>query len=511
MWILILAFVGEATRLPAATVPARHVVVVVWDGLRPDFVNEKNTPTLFKLAQEGVNFEDHHAAYPSLTEANGTVLATGDYPGHNNILGDTEYRPEIELLGAVHMEELLTARKGDQAMHGHYLGAATVAEILRQAKRPTVVAGAKGVALMADRADRAANATGVTLFAGRAIPPGVLNEITNLQGDFPELVAEQPGRNDWTTSALIGPLWAKGVPDYTLLWLNEPDLAQHRTGVGSEHSLTMLRNADDNLGRVLSALEAKGVRDLTDVLVVSDHGFSTITAVVDVADSLQRAGLDAHRQFDAAPKSGQVVVVGNGGSALVYVIGHSDRIVRQVVNFFQGWNNTGVIFTRKAVPGTFALEQVHADAPDAPDVLVSLRWTAEKNDVGVPGMVYSDVSDYGAGQGMHCSLSRFDMHNTLIAAGPDFRSGIVDHLPTGNVDVAPTVLWLLGVKPAKPMDGRVLTEALTIRGPKIKSYEPGHIEASADWGAASWRQYLNSTEVNGVVYYDEGNGQQTAR
>ena len=114
-------------------------------------------------------------------------------------------------------------------------------------------------------------------------------------------------------------------------------------------------------------------------------------------------------------------------------------------------------------------------------------------------------------EGMHVTFSRFDMHNILIAAGPDFRSGVVDHLPSGNVDIAPTVLWILGVKPRKPMDGRVLTEALTIKGPKITSFEPGRLEASRASEKSVWHQYLNFTEVNGVVYFDEGNGYQTPK
>src|SRR5262249_7623735 len=61
--------------------PERHVVVVVWDGMRPDFVTEQSTPTLWKLAREGTIFRNHHAAYPSATMVNGTVMVTGVYPG----------------------------------------------------------------------------------------------------------------------------------------------------------------------------------------------------------------------------------------------------------------------------------------------------------------------------------------------------------------------------------------------------------------------------------------------
>src|SRR6267378_5581188 len=72
-----------------------HVVVVVWDGMRPDFVNETNTPTLYQLAREGVFFQNHHAVYLCSTEVNGTAIATGCYPNRSGILANREYRPTI--------------------------------------------------------------------------------------------------------------------------------------------------------------------------------------------------------------------------------------------------------------------------------------------------------------------------------------------------------------------------------------------------------------------------------
>ena len=36
---------------------AKHVVVIVWDGMRPDFISATNTPTLWKLAQDESSFK----------------------------------------------------------------------------------------------------------------------------------------------------------------------------------------------------------------------------------------------------------------------------------------------------------------------------------------------------------------------------------------------------------------------------------------------------------------------
>ena len=490
---------GPVLFSPAAE-PARHVVVMVWDGMRPDFVSEQNTPTLYELSRKGVTFANHHPVYLSSTEVNGTALSTGAYPSHDGIIGNSEYRPAIDPLKLVHTEAVETVRKGDFLTHGNYVQLPTLAEIIRQGGRKSAVAGAKPVILLADRAARSSLAGGATVFAGATLPAELVSTLTNKIGPFPSDTSTLPTRNDWTTEAMLEVLWADGVPDFSFLWMNQPDVAQHQTGPGSKQSLEAIRNADANLARVLQALEAKGVRAKTDILVVSDHGFSTQETRVDLAEDLQKAGLNALREFKSKPIPGQVLIVSNSGSSLIYVVGHEQEAIRKIVKFLQLWPHTGVIFARKEMPGTFPLSRAQLDSADAPDVLVSMRWNANKSTNGTPGLVTSDLGLL-PGQGTHVTLSRYDMHNTLIAAGPDFRPGVVSTLASGNVDIAPTVLHIFGIAPAMPMDGRILTEALTIGGPALRSFEPRHFEASN----GGWRQYLNVTEVNGVTYIDEGN------
>jgi len=41
--------------------PAEHAFIMVWDGLRPDYVSPTATPILWDLAQHGVWFERSHA------------------------------------------------------------------------------------------------------------------------------------------------------------------------------------------------------------------------------------------------------------------------------------------------------------------------------------------------------------------------------------------------------------------------------------------------------------------
>src|ERR1039457_4902405 len=130
--ILLAAVLSTAVPVFAAG-KAEHVIVVVWDGMRPDFVSETNTPTLYQLAREGVFFKNHHAVYLSSTEVNGTAIATGCYPNRSGILANREYRPAINPLKPVDVQDLAAVRKGDEVTHNHYLQIPTLEEILQRA------------------------------------------------------------------------------------------------------------------------------------------------------------------------------------------------------------------------------------------------------------------------------------------------------------------------------------------------------------------------------------------
>ena len=167
----------------------------------------------------------------------------------------------------------------------------------------------------------------------------------------------------------------------------------------------------------------------------------------------------------------------------------------------------GAIFTRPrpgggaegTVPGTLSFDVARWNHPRSGDILVSSNWNRETNAAGVAGTT-TDGNVAG-----HGSSSPYDIHNTLIAAGPDFRQRAVSDVPTSNVDIAPTLLRLLGLPPAPSMTGRVISEALR-DGPSISSIAVDHVTdtvKSADGGyaltahtsKAAGHTYLDYTEV----------------
>ncbi len=288
--------------------------------------------------------------------------------------------------------------------------------------------------------------------------------------------------------------------------MSDPDKSQHDVGVGAPNALAGIESSDKNLGEVIKALKEKNLYERTDIFVVSDHGFSTISRGPDVVDILKKAKFDAFKRNDN-PQPGDVMVAGLGGSVMFYVVDREEPVVRRLVEFLQQSDFAGVIFSRLKIEGTFPLETVryNIQTNNGPDVMISLRWTTDKNDHGAPGMFYS--MDGSKGRGSHASLSRFDMNNTLVAAGPDFKKGFLNTIPSGNIDLAPTVLHLLGVKPPKPMDGRVLHEALVSHKGPMPKVKTERLTATRDIGFIRWSQYLKFSEVDGTIYFDEGNGE----
>ena len=98
----------------------------------------------------------------------------------------------------------------------------------------------------------------------------------------------------------------------------------------------------------------------------------------------------------------------------------------------------------------------HKGSGRAPDIIVSFSYDENVAVAGKSGISYASSVNR---RGDHGSFSPTDTHISLLAYGPDFKSGLYDTLPTANVDIAPTVARIL--KFSMPdVQGRVLDESL---------------------------------------------------
>lgn len=163
--------------------------------------------------------------------------------------------------------------------------------------------------------------------------------------------------------------------------------------------------------------------------------------------------------------SDAVILVTPGGSEMYFVPSHNPAVVQRLVKYLQARQEYGPIFVDKRygnLPGTFNASAARLQNASArnPDVIASMNFDETQSVSGKVGTTFNNAAN---NRGMHGSFSPIDVHNTLVAEGPDFKVGFTDSLPTGNVDVAPTVAALLGL--ALPQaDGRPLLEAFQTNG-----------------------------------------------
>jgi len=471
-------------RNPAQWRSAAHLIlIVVMDGLRPDSINHEDTPTVFRLRQEGVNYINSHSVFPTVTRVNAAAISTGHYPDVNGLMSNSMFvatvHPNLPF-NTGDYRELLKLRDASQ---GRLLFAPSLAERLRAhgMRFAAVSSGSTGSALLLNH--RAPEGVGVLVNGnfdpGKrvAYPDEVNSIILSRFGTAPK--EENSEAVDWADRVLREYVLPEAKPDVVIDWQTEPDGSQHRFGTGSTEARKALANSDRNLALTLAKLNELGLGDKTDVIVASDHGFSLHTFRADATSAFIRAGLKSTNQSD------DVVLASNGQSVLVHVKNRDLNRIRRIVHFLQSQDWVDVIFTagpriagtqrpglplRKTgdeigwAPGTFALDLIkQTNATRRPDILFTLRWSSSENGFGIAGTHYIDGSGStgplnGNASG-HGGLSPWLVRNTLILWGPDFKRGVTVRAAAANVDIAPTVLQIKGDASAESLGGRPLKEA----------------------------------------------------
>jgi predicted AlkP superfamily pyrophosphatase or phosphodiesterase len=507
------------------------ILVFVLDGVRPDVLNPLDSPTLFRLRQEGVNYLNSHAAFPTVTRVNAATIATGAYPGRHGLVSNAMSVAQVSRTGRVDTAQFRQLLALAEVSNGCVLLTRTLGERLHAHGRrfAAVSSGSPGTSLLLNPC--ALHGVGILVNGYLepgvlvAFPPDVNTAILQRFGAAPpkgERFEPHRAAVDWTQNVLHSFVLPELRPDVVLNWITEPDHMQHAFGVGSPESRAILRHVDQQIAQCLHTLDTLGLAEETDIFVVSDHGFSLATDAINVEQELLRAGLKAATDAD------DVLVASSDEAMLLHVQEHSPTRIRQLVEFLQAQPWTDVLFTRgrgahgvPAVPGharatddpegwvegTFALEYIHiANAVRGPDIVFTFPWTSAKNPFGLAGTDWMETrretGPLTAPLSNHGSMSPWTMRNTLFAWGPHFKRGVEVRVPAGNVDLVPTILALTGIQDHADLDGRILHEALR-DGP---DEEQVAVETRVHTTTACHGQYraaLQASQVGPYRYIDK--------
>lgn len=573
-----------ATAASAQNAAPRNLILFVPDGLRGRIVTPQTAPAMAEVRDKGVHFKNSHSLFPTFTMANGSAMATGHYLGDTGVFSNTIFTGYTSVPAGDTVVPFIEndAVLGDIDEHfsGDYLNEETLLKMARAKGFSTAAIGKLGPTLQFDHADRGKTTIVIDDSTGGkagvplsdemkdALTKANLPVATPGRGDNGKAgdaktpgttvanVAQQAYMADVAAKVVLPMFKARNKPFVLVFWSRDPDGSQHNTGdslntitpgINGPTSMAGIKNADDNLAQLRKALDELGLSASTNIMISSDHGFSTISKESKTSPSAKIAYADTPKDFlpmgflaidlakalnlplfdpndknaavaaDAHPKAGngvlgkdptkpEVVIATNGGSDLVYIPGKDRKLIDRTIKALLEQDYVSGIFVNDDLgrfPGTLPMSQLNligkAVTPQ-PSIVVNFRsWSSGCEE---PTNCSVQVADtvLRQGQGMHGSFSRGDTLNFTAAIGPDFKSGYIDALPVSNADVGATVAKVMGLtqKSKGTLAGRVMTEAMP-NGATPQAYA-GSVKSKP--AANGLRTVLNFQRVGTQRYFD---------
>jgi predicted AlkP superfamily pyrophosphatase or phosphodiesterase len=448
LFIALFCVLGATFTLAAR--PAVYVLMMSIDGLMPTSYTSPGPariPVLRALAAEGASAQGVVSVLPSVTYPAHTTLITGVNPAVHGIMNNGMFDPE--------------GRSGNAS--NWYASAIQVPTLLGAAHSGGLTTGAVTwpvtVGMDVDfhvpefwRTSFGTDHPESVMFLKAASTPHLLDAIEIARGK------PMPGRqSDGDRLDMAKFILSTYHPNLMLVHFVELDTAQHNTGIGSAESLATLERIDGYIGALLKTLTEAGLREQTNVLVVSDHGFLPISKRLQVNAIFKQERLlevdDRGRisKWDAYFYS-------TGGSGFVFLKNPADQQlasrVRAILDKLRANPANGIraVWTRDEIVklGSF------------PDAVLGIDmesgfYTGEGHDTLLAGVSMNDGRAMSGGHGF--DPRRPELHASLIVSGPHARArgnlGVVR-----MTQIAPTVARWLGVG-LSPLADQPLEKLLT--------------------------------------------------
>lgn len=502
--LLMTGLLFVATRLSAQTKKETHkprTLIVIFDGLRPDYITSELMPNVYKLKNEGAFGNQNHSVFPTVTRVNASSYATGSYPEQHGLMGNTVYFPKVSKTKGLDTGDAAQLELASHSVSGNLLTAISFGEIMQAQGHPFMVfsSGSTGQALLQNHKV----AGGLIINPDLILPTATMPDIVKVLGSPPPHATPNTARHAWVTDGLLHYALTPDGPQVSAIWYSDPDGTAHAEGIGADLANASVRSVDEQFGRVIAHLKNNNLYDQYNVIVSTDHGFVTHVGKNSLADFLIAKGLKADKASD------DIVVAGGA----LYVKEHDETMIKSIVSALQKEVWIGALFTRAKQPhamegiadGTLSFETIHWNHPERrADILVDMNWDDRKNEYGFTGTSYS------GGVAGHGSSSPYEIHIPLICAGPSFKRNFVSELPTSNVDIVPTLLHILDIPIPTSMQGRVMEELLRNTKPTLElaKIEKVETQTTAPWGTyklvlerSIWmnHEYVNYTRTERII------------
>lgn len=384
---------GPSSQMRADSVEGGTVLLVSLDGFMPDYLERFDTPNLDRIAAEGTRAEALIPVFPPKTFPNHYSIVTGLHPSNHGVVSNTMYDPV--------MDASFRISDNDAVSDGRWWGGEPLwVTIQRQG----------GIA--------------ATFFW-----PGSEAEIGGVRPRYWKTYEHGfPNQQRVDTVLAWIDLPEENRPTFITLYFSDVDSQGHSHGPFSEEAERAAEHVDSIIGRLMDGLEARGILDEVDLIVVSDHGMAEVSSerivilddYVDVNNLhiVDRSPVLMARPVDADAHA--LVAALNAAPQLTAY--HRDDVPEH-------WHFSGHI----------RIPEVIAEAADG--------WTI---------MTRSQYNRFG--QQLRGGAHGYDnllpsMQGIFLARGPSFETGRVVG-PFGNVHLYNMMASILGVD-AAPNDGSI--------------------------------------------------------
>lgn len=447
---------------------ADHLVLIVLDGARPEYLQVSGIPNVQAMVRNGTQYTN---AFAGILEAETppahVCIATGCHPNRNGIVnfwwGDAQ-KQEVSLFDPAKINN------GDMEAIIRQAGVPTIASLVHQQRSGAKVVALSGSKYYAADGLGGPDADAIMYFYGT--PNGQFVPTAVPAHPPPAGVLTAPGlttKNDHIPLGLENHLamklavetFSKMRQQFTLINLPEFDWPLgHVDGsiIDQAKVVTLMQSFDQDLGMLQDTYQAAGVLDRTVFVLMADHGMVPLTQRIDSA-VLDRAVSAAGTPIvtsnyntsacywlqDSSLAGAAAQNVANLKSPLIQAVYAVDRTAPgqpyHRVSDGSAQHTSSVEPANQYLLSTFA-------GPTGPDVMVVFAEGAGCEPGGQSGW-----------KGDHGGTSWESQHFPLVISGPGVRSGGVSSHPARLIDVAPTVLQALGITP-HGMQGIVLADAL---------------------------------------------------
>jgi hypothetical protein len=449
-------------RAVAQQAMARYLVILVMDAFRADYMDLAPMPNLAALAKEGTSFGNAWVGQiESETPTGHATIGTGSTPRHDGIIG-FEWR---------------YAGTNREALDGWPPGVVSGAmeRDMREAGVPSISLAVKGanphakvVAISSEKV-YAADALGgwaadyilyherqgttgpiVPAALSDHLPPPDFFSHSNLKTQFP---LKHFTDWDYLSTVLAVTAIEQFLPQVLMVNLPGADVYGHPYGGPATPSVMaqVVAGVDHDIGRIVQAYKNAHIFDQTLFVVTADHGMVPNDRAVDAVTTKA-----------LVKEAGGQYFFHTGGTAAYTYLQNPPTAPAAAAKFASTSGVEGAYF-RSLSTGVYetasgpsidpALEAAHRYLLDtfvgstAPDVVAAFRENTIGNKLSFA---------YGNHGGLNWGAQRIP----LVMRGPGVPAGVSSVFPARLMDIAPTVLRLLGIA-APDMDGIVLADAVS--------------------------------------------------